>query len=99
LLKFPETLEAASDELAINKICDFIYELAGKISEGYKLYRIIDDPSKDSRILLIEAIRQVFSTAFHLVGIVPLDRIWEKCIFFKFHDELIMLNKLMKNNV
>jgi len=79
-LKFPETLETASEELAINRICDFIYDLAGKISEGYKLYRIIDDPNKDSRILLCEAIRQVFLTAFNLVGIVPLDRIWEERI-------------------
>jgi len=75
ILKFPETLESASEELAINKLCDFIYDVAVKISEGYTKYRILDDPNKDTRLMLCEATRIIFHTAFYLVGITPLEKI------------------------
>ena len=75
LLKFPETLEAATEELAINRICDFIYDVSVKIAEGYNKYRILDDPNTDSRILLCEGIRRLLFQAFYLVGISPLNKI------------------------
>jgi len=75
ILKFPETLESASEDLAINKLCDFIYDVAVKIAEGYTKYRILDDPNKDTRLLLCEATRIIFHTAFNLIGIVPLEKI------------------------
>jgi len=75
LLKFPEVLEAVTDELAINKLCEFIYDVATKISEGYNKYRILDDPNRDSRILLCEAARRMLHQAFYMVGITPLEKI------------------------
>jgi arginyl-tRNA synthetase len=75
LLRFPEVIQTVTDELNIHKLCDFIYDIAIKIAEGYNKYRIIDDPNKDTRILLCEAIRRMLSTAFYMVGINPLEKI------------------------
>jgi arginyl-tRNA synthetase len=73
--KFPETIDQVIDELEIHKLCDFIYNLAVKIAEGYAKYRILDDPNKDTRILLCEVMRRVMKTCFYLVGIEPIERI------------------------
>ncbi len=75
LLRFPEILEAVVDDLAINKLCDLIYDVCVRLSEGYAKYRILDDPNKNSRILLIEATRLVLQKSFYMVGIDPLEKI------------------------
>lgn len=75
LLRFPETLDVVTDEIAIHKLCDLIYDIATKVSEGYAKFRILDDPAKDTRIQLCEATRLILSIAFHLVGIDPLEKI------------------------
>lgn len=74
-MKFPEVLDTVTDELAIHKLCDLIYDIAVKVSEGYTKYRIIDDPNRDTRILLCEAVRALLHQTFYLVGIKPLDKI------------------------
>lgn len=43
LIKFYDVLNEAIEELAINKITDFIYEICVKVQENYKKYRIIGD--------------------------------------------------------
>ena len=73
--KFPETIDQVIEELEIHKLCDFIYNLAVKIAEGYSKYRILDDPNRDTRILLCEVMRRVMKNCFYLVGIEPIERI------------------------
>jgi len=75
LLRFPEVIDTVVDELAIHKLCDYIYDISVKIAEGYKKYRINDDPNKETRVLLFEAIRRVMQKAFWMVGIKPLEKI------------------------
>ena len=75
LVKLPETIDLIIDELEVHKLCDLIYSLAVKVAEGYSKYRILDDPNKNSRILLIEAIRMVFEKALFLIGIEPIEKI------------------------
>lgn len=75
LVKLPETIDSIIDELEIHKLCDLIYNLAVKVAEGYAKYRILDDPNKDTRILLIEAMRMVMEKALFLIGIETIDRI------------------------
>eukprot|EP01017_Pseudomicrothorax_dubius_P000383 TRINITY_DN0_c1694_g1_i1.p1 TRINITY_DN0_c1694_g1~~TRINITY_DN0_c1694_g1_i1.p1 ORF type:complete len:146 (+),score=40.39 TRINITY_DN0_c1694_g1_i1:1-438(+) len=75
LLRFPEVLDTVVDEMNLHKLCDLIYDISVKIAEGYNKYRILDDPNKDTRILLCEASRVVLLTAFSLVGISPLEKI------------------------
>mmetsp|Transcript_26366 Transcript_26366/g.23283 ORF Transcript_26366/g.23283 Transcript_26366/m.23283 type:complete len:453 (-) Transcript_26366:12-1370(-) len=75
LLRFPEVLNTVTDELNIHKLCDYIYDIAVKISEGYKKYRIADSEEKETRVLLCEAVRRVLLVSFRLIGIEPLERL------------------------
>ena len=43
LIKFYDILNDAVDELAINKVTDFIHEVCVKVQENYKKYRIVGD--------------------------------------------------------
>jgi arginyl-tRNA synthetase len=70
-----DILHESSEELAINKLTDYVYELCVKVQENYKKYRIIGDPNMETRILLCEAVRRVLERAFFFVGIVPLEKI------------------------
>jgi len=75
LLRFPEVIDTVTDELNIHKLCDFIYDVSVKVAEGYSKYRIVDDPNKETRVLLCEAVRRIMDTAFYMVGIRPLEKI------------------------
>ena len=75
LVKLPETIDLIIDELEVHKLCDLLYSLAVKVAEGYQKYRILDDPNKEMRILLIEAIRRVYEKALFLVGIETIEKI------------------------
>jgi arginyl-tRNA synthetase len=75
LIKFFDVVEEAGEEMAINKITDFIYEIAVKVQENYKKYRVVGDPNMKSRIILCECIRRTLLVAFNMVGIVPVDKI------------------------
>lgn len=69
-------MNEATDDLSLNKITDFIYEICVKVQENYKKYRIIGDEHMESRIILCEAIRKVLEKSFFMVGIVPIEKIW-----------------------
>lgn len=43
LIKFFDVLSDSADEMAINKITDYIYDIAVKVQENYKRYRILGD--------------------------------------------------------
>ena len=75
LIKFYDVLNEAADELALNRVTDFIYEICVKVQENYKKYRIVGDENMESRIILCEAIRKVLEKAFFFVGIVPIEKI------------------------
>lgn len=75
LIKFYDVLNDSVEELALNKVTDFIYEICVKVQENYKKYRIIGDENMESRIILCEAIRKVLEKAFFMVGIVPIEKI------------------------
>jgi arginyl-tRNA synthetase len=75
LIKFYDVLNDAVEELAINKVTDFIYEICVKVQENYKKYRIVGDENMESRIILCEAIRKVLERSFFFVGIIPIEKI------------------------
>lgn len=75
LIKFFDVMNEATDDLSLNKITDFIYEICVKVQENYKKYRIIGDEHMESRIILCEAIRKVLEKSFFMVGIVPIEKI------------------------
>jgi len=71
LSRFPEVIDTVTDELNIHKLCDFIYDVSVKVAEGYSKYRIGDDPNRETRVLLCEAVRRIFDTAFCMVETSP----------------------------
>lgn len=75
LIKFYDVLNDSVEELAINKVTDFIYEICVKVQENYKKYRIVGDENMESRIILCEAIRKVLEKSFFFVGIIPIEKI------------------------
>lgn len=75
LIKFFDVVHDSADEMAINKITDYIYDIAVKVQENYKKYRIIGDENMESRIVLCECIRKTLEKAFFMVGIVPVEKI------------------------
>ena len=75
LVKFYDVIHESSEEMAINKITDFVCDIAMKVQENYKKYRIIGDENMESRIVLVECIRKTLEKSFHMVGIVPIEKI------------------------
>mmetsp|Transcript_23317 Transcript_23317/g.20217 ORF Transcript_23317/g.20217 Transcript_23317/m.20217 type:complete len:132 (-) Transcript_23317:90-485(-) len=75
LLRFPEVIKTVTEELNLHKLCDYVYDVAMKISEGYKKYRIADSEDKETRVLLCEIARRFLGLSFHLLGIKPLEKI------------------------
>lgn len=52
LIKFYDVLNDSVEELALNKVTDFIYDICVKVQENYKKYRIVGDENMESRIIL-----------------------------------------------
>lgn len=75
VLRLPEVIEAATNELAINKITDLTYDIAVRIAEGYSKYKIVGDENQTTRVLLCDAVRRILKQALYLVGIEPLEKI------------------------
>lgn len=64
LIKFFDVLNDSAEQMAINKITDYIYDIAVKVQENYKKYRIIGDENMESRIILVECVRKTLEKAF-----------------------------------
>ena len=75
LLRFPDQVALASDQLKINTLCELLYEISGKFAEFYQACSVLKSEKKNSRLLLSEATRRVMGELFYLVGITPIDRI------------------------
>jgi arginyl-tRNA synthetase len=75
ILRFSEVLDTVSTDLAIHKLCDFVYDISVKIAEGYNKYRILDDKNKESRVILIEGVRRILKISLWMLGIEPLSKI------------------------
>ncbi len=43
LIKFFDVLHDSAEEMAVNKVTDYIYDVAVKVQQNYKKYRIIGD--------------------------------------------------------
>jgi arginyl-tRNA synthetase len=75
LSKLTYTLQQTTNELAMNKLCSYLYDLAGLLSTGYTKYKIVGNEDTHSRILVMEAVRLVMLKCFHLLAITPLEKI------------------------
>ena len=76
LVKFTETIEyVASDKLALNHLCNYLYNLATKVSAGYKKYKINNNENSLNRVRLMYCIKKVMEKCFYLLGIETINKI------------------------
>ena len=75
ICQFPEALESAIEDLAPNRLCDYLYTLTSKFTDFYGECQVIGSEEEGSRILICEATLKVIKKCFHLLGMEPLDRI------------------------
>lgn len=73
--KFTDMIEATSQELALNKLCAYTYQLACCISSAYSKYKIIGNDDTLHRVMTIEVVRITMEKCLHLLGITPLEKI------------------------
>ena len=76
LSNFSEIIAKATNELKPHLIASYIYSLAQKFNEYYHIHQIIkaDEKTRDARILLISAVKQVIKNGLNLLGIDVLEK-------------------------
>jgi arginyl-tRNA synthetase len=73
--KFSEVIQGVADELNINRLCGFLYEMSCTIASGYKKYKILGNEHTLSRVQVLFITKLVFEKCFHLLGLKPLSKI------------------------
>ncbi len=82
LTRFPEILTRILDDLLMHALCEYLYELACKLTDFYEACYCIEKDKVTgeivevhmNRLMLLEATAQVFMTGFHILGLKPLHR-------------------------
>lgn len=75
IAQFPEALVTTIDELAPNRLTEYLYFLTDIFNSFYKECKVIGVPEQDSRLLLCEATAVTMRQCFLLLGLKPLYRI------------------------
>ena len=75
MLRLPEQLELAINDLQLNRLCDLLYEISTKIAEFYQQSKVIDSEQEESRVLLLEAVKKVMEVCFDLLGMKTIERL------------------------
>jgi len=81
LCRYPEIVVKCMDELVLHPLCEYLYELAGTLTEFYDACRTIEKNKQGeitnvdmNRIALLEVVARIFESGFHIVGIKPVYR-------------------------
>jgi arginyl-tRNA synthetase len=71
LLRFQEVVGLVSRELKPHHLCAYLYDLAGKFSSFYENCEVLksEEPTRSSRLLLIDITRRTLATGLELLGI------------------------------
>lgn len=75
LVTLTENVEAAVDQLHLNKLCVFLYSLAAKVAESYAVYKILGSRDTPNRLRLMLIIHDMMLSCFTLLGIKTIERI------------------------
>ncbi|XP_026193681.1 arginine--tRNA ligase, cytoplasmic [Cyclospora cayetanensis] len=77
LLQLPDVLYGILDDLMLHRLAEFTYRVTCLFSDFYMNCKVLDqdEETRSSRLLLCEATRKVMCVAFHILGIIPLERI------------------------
>jgi len=77
LQQFPETIHKSSLELKPNLLANYTYELAQLFNEFYHSCPVIKEinvDTKNTRILIVNAVKQVLNISLTLLGITPIQQ-------------------------
>lgn len=75
IARFPEAIEALLEDLAPNRLSDYLYELSGVFNQFYTECQVVGSEAEESRLLLAEAAAMTMRQCLALLGIKPLYRI------------------------
>jgi len=73
--RFPEVVESLLDELAPNRLCEYLYDLSGSFNDFYGQCKVLGVEQQSSRLALCEATAMIMRQSFYILGITPLMRI------------------------
>jgi arginyl-tRNA synthetase len=75
LIKLNDVIDDVLTDLALNKLCDYVYNVAVKFSEFYEECKIAGTEQQDSRILILELTKRMLKLSFDLLGLKPIEKI------------------------
>ena len=75
ILQFPEAVESAIEDLAPNRLCEYLYNLTSKFTDFYSECQVVGSEEEKSRVLMCQAALVVIKKCFFILGMEPLDRI------------------------
>ena len=75
ILRLPESLDLAVNDLQVNRICEILFDIATKIGQYYSAVRVTGTPEEASRVLLLDSVRKVMATCFNLLGMRTISKI------------------------
>ena len=70
-----EALERATSTLLPNHLCEYVYDLCGKVSSFVRECKVLGSPEQNSRVLLVTASILTIKQTLALLGIGFLDKI------------------------
>lgn len=70
---FRETIKSAANQNSPSIIANYTYELAQLFNEFYHKYPVIGSEEQDTRLLIVQATRQVIKNSLNLLGIPVLE--------------------------
>ncbi|GFH13268.1 uncharacterized protein HaLaN_09115 [Haematococcus lacustris] len=75
LCKLPEAIEIMLEEMAPNRLTDYLYELSEKFNQFYTECKVLGSENEAERLILVEATARIMRQVLELLGITPLYRI------------------------
>ncbi|WP_085522589.1 arginine--tRNA ligase [Tuberibacillus sp. Marseille-P3662] len=70
--EFPETVVEAADRLAVQRMTNYVFELASALHSFYNAEKVIDQNNIEktkARVALVDAVRITLSNALNLIGV------------------------------
>jgi arginyl-tRNA synthetase len=69
LARFPEVILEVVADLQLNRLCDYLYDLANAVAAFHRDCRVLGDPAMVSRLNLLKATQRVMETGLNLLGL------------------------------
>jgi len=74
LLRFTEVLNQVANDLLPNRLCEYLFELAGKFNAFYRDCPVGGSKEQDSRLLLCETVALTMQKGLHILGVETVEK-------------------------